>query len=395
MIDEGRIDVTLIVGREQIVDVALTSTRPRQAARVLVDRRVREALRTAPLLFSLCGTAHGLAVAEAVERAAGLELAAPHRRARDILAMVDLLEGHGWTVLLDWPKLIDEPAQAPAYASLRHATARLRGSLYPDGDAIAYGGGRLAPDARSLRSAVDDLEQVLREHVLGETALPHDAGAFIDWARRGGTAAARLVDRIFAEGFATLDRGRRDPPLLPELDAGWFETRIESEPTFGTAPRFEGRPAEVGPLARLRDDTLVSELVALWGQGVVARLGARLAEMAELPLRLRELTDGAQAAVVGPDPPAVTGLGVGLVAASRGPLAYRLELNDGVVTAAASVAPTEWNFHPEGVLAQRLRGAPVHRAARRATMQIASLDPCVPCEVRVRSQTEPPEDPDA
>jgi Ni,Fe-hydrogenase I large subunit len=50
------------------------------------------------------------------------------------------------------------------------------------------------------------------------------------------------------------------------------------------------------------------------------------------------------------------------------------------------VAPTEWNFHPQGALATALVGAPAGdaAAARLAALRLVnSLDPCVNCSVEV------------
>jgi uptake hydrogenase large subunit len=50
------------------------------------------------------------------------------------------------------------------------------------------------------------------------------------------------------------------------------------------------------------------------------------------------------------------------------------------------VAPTEWNFHPQGALAQGLVDAPAAAApgARQLALRLVqSLDPCVSCSVEV------------
>ena len=52
----------------------------------------------------------------------------------------------------------------------------------------------------------------------------------------------------------------------------------------------------------------------------------------------------------------------------------------------AIVAPTEWNFHPEGALVRGLVGSAADDAATlaRAThLLVQALDPCVACEVEV------------
>jgi Ni,Fe-hydrogenase I large subunit len=51
------------------------------------------------------------------------------------------------------------------------------------------------------------------------------------------------------------------------------------------------------------------------------------------------------------------------------------------------VAPTEWNFHPDGAFAQDLRGLvePDEEQLRRlAHIEAMSLDPCVAYEIEIR-----------
>jgi len=47
------------------------------------------------------------------------------------------------------------------------------------------------------------------------------------------------------------------------------------------------------------------------------------------------------------------------------------------------LAPTEWNFHPEGVAAQALAALPpdMPGLAARVRLLMAALDPCVPFEI--------------
>ena len=57
----------------------------------------------------------------------------------------------------------------------------------------------------------------------------------------------------------------------------------------------------------------------------------------------------------------------------------------GRVTDYRILAPTEWNFYPAGALAEELAAMPTGAGlAERARRVVASLDPCVACEVQLR-----------
>ncbi len=84
--------------------------------------------------------------------------------------------------------------------------------------------------------------------------------------------------------------------------------------------------------------------------------------------------------------PASAGVGVARVETARGTLLHRLELAGDGIAEYLIVAPTEWNFHPQGAFVREISGCPAAspEAARFAAERVAlSLDPCVPCSCRL------------
>jgi Ni,Fe-hydrogenase I large subunit len=67
-------------------------------------------------------------------------------------------------------------------------------------------------------------------------------------------------------------------------------------------------------------------------------------------------------------------------------LLHRATVTEVHVTGYQIVAPTEWNFHPQGALARGLEGAAATDAMaleRDARLVVQALDPCVACRVEV------------
>jgi coenzyme F420-reducing hydrogenase alpha subunit len=131
-----------------------------------------------------------------------------------------------------------------------------------------------------------------------------------------------------------------------------------------------------GPLARRWDHPVVRAIVAQHGSGLLAHVVARAVEMA---VTLREMQDFARGLCKdnsSQSEPAGGGLAV--VEAARGRLVHRVELDAGKVMRYQILAPTEWNFHPNGPLVQGLLG---HSAGNdpvgRASLLVTALDPCV------------------
>jgi Ni,Fe-hydrogenase I large subunit len=220
----------------------------------------------------------------------------------------------------------------------------------------------------------------VRLAALAGAPLPGSLAALRAWAADGRSPAAALL----AQAFATSPPHAAAPPrLLPALEAPWFLAR-QGEAELSLAPLFEGAPAETGALSRQQRHPTVHEALAAHGPGALARLVARLAEVSALPQQLRALAaELAPCAPAGPQAQ-LTGSGAGVVETSRGLLAHVVSLERGAVVRWRTVAPTEWNFHPQGPLAQALLGLPAEGLAQRAALAVSALDPCVGYEVRIR-----------
>jgi len=118
----------------------------------------------------------------------------------------------------------------------------------------------------------------------------------------------------------------------------------------------------------------------------MARLVARRVDAKDdatrLAARFGELERG-----VAKDRPsrASSGTGVGSARTARGPLVYWVHAGSGSVEDVRVVAPTDWTFHPRGILHEALLGTEAAPTLERdAGWLILALDPCVPWTVEVR-----------
>jgi hypothetical protein len=275
------------------------------------------------------------------------------------MATKEVVEEYSWRALIDWPQALGEPANLNALADIRRA-------LEAAGDEIP-----------ATACALVD------QHVFGMAAasfLKQDWQGFDRWLHRGDTPAARLLAAVRraqpsfgANEVALMPCSRRDA-LLRDVGAA-----IGHDENFARMPHWNGQPAETGALARLCQDTLVSDLVKRFGRTALARFAARLRELAAL---LTGATTPALGGMqVGP------GRGLGWVENARGLLVHYVALDGERVATYRIVAPTEWNFHPRGALARGLEATPAESESdlkRRAMLLVQSLDPCVAANVEVR-----------
>ena len=313
-IDPGCVRLRLSSAGGRIGAVSVISERP-AVAQALRGRPADDAVRLVPLLFALCGKAQG--------RAAELALAAA--RGRECVAHLDpeiqaeAMREHLWRWLLDLPLLLGEAADQAEFARLARGIAAGK----RDGVADFLDGGRIASLCRRLKEMEDPV------------APPNGLLPPLD-------AAASLTP-------------------WPQLDAG-----------FCARPRWQGRAAETGAIARRQNVAAAGAFAARWL--------ARLEELRDWAAGSEKVGAGGTASAV----QAAAGRGRALVDTARGLQMHEIVLDGDRIADYFIVAPTEWNFHPQGRLAGWLMGRDTGNREELeafAARAVAALDPCVRWEL--------------
>ena len=261
---------------------------------------------------------------------------------------------------------------------------------------------------------------------LGEDEHEHrDLGAFIAAARSAGLERlGRGPGRFLSTGGFSLPDGRTwlragyhdggveplDQERIAEHVAhSWFEpepaaahpSRGATEPapekagaySWAKAPRYSGRPVEVGPMARMviDGDPLALDLLANLGPSTFTRVLLRLHEKIRLVDAMRAWLDE-----LDPKEPFCVGTelaeaaeGFALVEAPRGLLGHWVRTEQGRIRNYQIITPTSWNLSPRdtagvpGPLEDALVGTPVENPdeATKVALVVRSFDPCLYCSV--------------
>jgi coenzyme F420-reducing hydrogenase alpha subunit len=380
---EGGLTVGILVVDATVADVRLRSSRPTNIGAMLAGRPMGEALSLMPMLFSLCGIAQGIAAANACEAAIGITASPAQQAARDSLILGEMADSHSWQIAMEWPRLIGGVPDPSLLSPLRKATSALAPALYPSRDWTRPGGGTLSPDADKLSDARSCILTAIGRLIGNGFSTFRSVDDLHRWSRDSTTPAARLISRIITDDMAGF--GRSGVATLPDPPADWFAPRLTSAPDFSNQPHVDGKPAETGALHRMAASPLIADLKQRHGNGLLPRFAAKLMEMASLPARLAALSGCLSSEHPGTIPShPTTGSGVGMADTARGRLAHWIALEQGIVQDFRTVAPNEWNFHPQGALVRGLIGLPAcDDLRRRVDLLIAALDPCVPCHVMI------------
>jgi hypothetical protein len=219
----------------------LSLKRPRDVVRVALGRAPLDFVRMLPLLFPLCGTAHAVAGLRAIEAATSSAVAAPHEQARRLVCLADAVAAHAWRSAFDWGALLGEAPRPLPVAAARRAAEGLARALYPDGDLLAAGGGRLAPApgfsahwVAVYRALIADLALDARLAALRRAMPGALAGADPAWMPRLQTrfrvaaAQARADAEALLAALAMVDGGAPPAPQPEPLPDGEGEGRVDT-----------------------------------------------------------------------------------------------------------------------------------------------------------------------
>ncbi|HEY0329112.1 MAG TPA: nickel-dependent hydrogenase large subunit [Rhodopseudomonas sp.] len=351
------IAVTLSVAGGRVAEVAITARPASGVGRYAKGKPADEVARALPRIFGLCAMAQGAAVSAAIAAARGVALA-PQQIAAQVgtVAAERLLELlRGTATVLAGPDL---GGTAPA---LRALSAAVRSF-----DAMAPG------DSAAPEAVLVEIERSL--DALGLYAQCFDdAASYQRWAA-SDAPLAQLLRPLLANdaGFGALAldalSAADDPAIADEL--------AQAGAAFAARPTLAGRLPETGALSRTRTHPLLVSRPAT----LHSRLLARLIEARQTPALLRGLAEGADSSELITATPLAPGIGFAAVECARGRLHHWIALDGHERIARLEIlAPTEWNFHPEGPLARALVGAPAKDDADRRRIEhlIAAFDPCV------------------
>jgi hypothetical protein len=317
-------------------------------------------------LFSVCGHVHRLTAQRAVAAALGHDEPPVEHARWSALLRAHTLRDHLLRLALELPARLPSDEALPS------------GWLAGAPVVAAHGG----TDA-ALSAALPRMPAWLQQQLLGREPSDWLADWHTDarqtavaWATthphpvaRWHRAVAARADALCIDGHTLGLLDEADPPAaLAELAGA-----IARDPDFALCPTWRGLPAETGPWSRRVSAAAWRAAPTLW-----LRLTARLADLAAVATDGAALRHGAL--------PLGAGCGLAWSEMARGLLVHwvRLDCARGDAQTARVVdcrvvAPTEWNFHPEGALARWLRAAAP--SADDARLAACALDPCVECTV--------------
>ncbi|MDD9301782.1 MAG: nickel-dependent hydrogenase large subunit [Desulfobacter sp.] len=435
---EGHLKAEVEVKGGVVVDARLTGGMYRGFEQILNGRDPRDATQITQRICGVCPTAHATASALALDDAFGVELTDNGRIARNLILGANFIQSHilhfYHLAALDYvngpdtapfiPRYknndvrlpaninkvgVDQYLEALEMRKICHEMVALLGGKMPHVQGIVVGGSTEIPTREALNKYAERFKRV-KDFVM-EKYVPLIyllAGPYGDLLKTGVGHKNLISWGVFPtdnKGNTLLKPGVYtdgkdydvDPAMIKEfVKYSWFEdsttglnpTKGQTRPdpykdgaySFIKAPRYNGKPHEAGPLARMwatNPDLSKAGQTALGvqkfrdigaaGFSILGRHVARAEETALVCMAVEEWLSQAQPGKETFVPAEIpkNAEGLGMTEAPRGALLHYVDIKDSVISNYQITSATIWNANPRddmgvrGPIEESLIGVPV------------------------------------
>jgi hydrogenase large subunit len=423
---EGHLKAEVEVADGKVVDARLTGGMYRGFEQILIGRDPRDATQITQRICGVCPTAHATASALALDDAFGVELTDNGRIARNLILGANYLQSHilhfYHLAALDYVNGPDTAPFVPRYArndvrvpkeindvavgqylealeirKVCHEMVALLGGKMPHVQGIVVGGSTEIPTREALDAYAERFKKVRQFIVDKYVPIVYLlAGPYSDLLATGVGHKNLVSWGVFpldSKGTTLLKSGvytdgqdyAVNPALIQEyVKYSWFDDATTGlNPTQGKtlpdpdkrgaysfikAPRYNGKPHEGGPLARMwatnpelsatgKQVLGVNRLRDI-GDACFSILGRHVARAEEAVLVasaveewLSQAQPGKETFVPAPVPDSAEGLG--LTEAPRGALLHYIDIKDQKIANYQVTSATIWNANPRDDMGQR------------------------------------------
>ncbi|PRR78524.1 Periplasmic [NiFeSe] hydrogenase large subunit [Clostridium liquoris] len=442
----GFLEITAKVEGNLVIDASTSGLLFRGFEKMLRGRSPLDAIYFTERICGICSTAHGMASTLALEDALKVFPNENDKYIRDILHGFEFLQNHirhfYLYVIPSYVKLPDIHPISPQdskdfrlpnhlnerisknyikaieYSRLAHEGLAVLGGKAPHNHGIFVGGVTVNIDAYKLEKVKSIISKIKEfSNVMLEDAYII-AKYYPDYFKKGITYPYFMSygvfnnyhekELIYANPGVSIDGKTYEldsNKITENIHYAWYisdknvkrpgediEYQVDISKkkayTFIKAPRYEGLPMQVGPLARL---IINGEYKG--GNGTMDRIIARaietkrIAEIMEILCQKVEIKNNNQEIYSMPD----KAYGVGLIDTTRGALGHWVSIENKVIKNYDIITPTMWNLSPKdekglyGTTEKALVGTEVKNTEDPIELgRIArAFDPCVSCATHV------------
>lgn len=371
-LNTGGLNIQVVYTRDRISDVLTDNSRPMIASRLFVGKSIEQVLALIPSLFYVCGVGQLVAALQAFESALNQSVSAEVVRAREVLLLAESLREQVFSWVINWTPQ-NKSKLCHIVDWFNACKRRLDWCLAVEPQSGEW-----------LKAPVGELSQVLTELQLH---LCEAVQPFVLDNKSASSLASLGMSPELCGLLATCDEypfGNAANTLLLGNQEAVNDVNCNLDAMLSDAfclqPTLAGLPQETGCWARRR---ITND--SNFAQGNTSTLTARVRSLFD-EIRLAEARFESIASQRYEKVETLYHKGGAIVETARGTLFHRVQLSENnTVKSYRIIAPTEWNFHPDGTLKTMLAGTrlPRERVKPVSEVLIKLLDPCVPWQLEV------------
>jgi len=370
------LEIRIRLDGAHVAKVEVHSRRPLEYAQILMGRSPEEAIRLIEKFFPLTRAAHLHAAVQALEEASGIHAPAHHAKARTLLVHLENIAEPAERLSQDWAQTLGRSLPEGDWQRLKE---QARKALYPTGEPFSLTLRHVQPEPEAFARIVQTAELGLTD-LLGldpSTWASQTPEVLAVWLEDSKSLAAQ-----YFRWLGQLPDLVEVPiePLEWHSTQNWnqfFTDLLAAELIY--LPEWAGQCRQTGAYARQARSLMLKDF-----KSTNPLKRHCLAQLLDLCFQFRALKKGLEIPVTSPGSPKHAGLGLAQTEGSRGRIVHRIELERGLVKRYQIQAPTEWNFHPQGLYASTLRGAPAEKIAVLAQHWAKLVDPFVLPKFQIR-----------
>ncbi|MCF6190805.1 MAG: nickel-dependent hydrogenase large subunit [Cocleimonas sp.] len=383
----GELNITLNASDNHKTRCQISSSRPLQASHVFTGKTINETLTMIPLLFNICSKAQAITAVRAIESAKQTPATPQSESTREALIALESLREQALRITMDWPTFIGNAPESPLLSHIALGITQIMKLLEPS-QVLGY----QAPTSKAHSITKEQslqwktFSKTLSKGIFGSSSDNSPATWLVsdldEWASQQKTQAAAFIHWLNQQTWK--NAGESNITHLPTIDDNaLLKVLLAEQHQFTSQPDWKKQCHELSWFSRKQQDEASNKSVK--SNGIFSRMVARLVEVADLMTALDEffIHDKTLAA------PKSSAIGLAHSHAARGRLSHYINVENSTVKKLLILAPTEWNFHPQGVTQNSLCNLQADNETdlrQQAELLIHAIDPCVGYTLKVATK---------
>lgn len=391
---EGEIKIAVEACSGQVNSVMITSTRPLHITQIFAKKSIHSVSNLLNTVYQLCNTAHQFAFLRLLDKTNVIQLSQNEKHAYQLLLELEIIREHCFSIATKWNQSPNKKIDIYIYIyiNILSTIKEISNVLFQGSNPFSLKNKNLESFS-SIKPLMATLEIQLIDAFLGDISVKEEFFPFLNldnftlWLQNSTCHSANFLNDLKDRGFAQI--GHVEAKCLPKIDQQDFNVLMQN-PNFIKQPEYQRQAFETTPLSRQFQHPLIRELSKSYGNGLLTRSVAQLIEIFELLKKIKGAYTGLNAETIRYQFQyfkTESEAGVQLEAA-RGHLVHQMYITQDRIQAYKILAPTEWNFHPQGVLYKMIQTLTYQNEAHlleQIKLLVNAVDPCVGFSIEIKN----------